>query len=376
MKESHGSILLVDDARESLELLSGILTGEGFHVRAADSGLLALAAVEAARPDLIMLDMKMPGMGGLALLRRLKAHAQTARIPVIFISGETGTTELVEGLRRGAVDFVTKPFQRDELLARIRTHLELSRLRFHLEKQVEKRTNELGEYQDRLRALSASLISAQEEERRRISRELHDDLVQRLAMIAIDLGLVTAAARDCGLDSSFAAKLTGIQRRAVETAELTRHIAHELHPLILEELGIVAAASTLCEEHGIREGICIDFQSADLPATLNRELSACIYAITKEALANITKHAHAKRVHVSLIGNSRGIVLTIVDDGVGFSTSRLEAVAGLGIMNMRERVRWAGGTFSVTSSPQQGTRIVVDMPGAEGNLKVRRRSAG
>jgi two-component system, cell cycle sensor histidine kinase and response regulator CckA len=145
------SILVVDDDPNSRSLLTGILVAEGYHVRAADSGRLALASVDAWLPELILLDIRMQGMDGLEVCRRLKASDKSQSVPVIFITAASDLEERVTGLAVGAVDYISKPFQREELLARVRTHLELSRLRENLERQVSDRTAELSSTVDQLR---------------------------------------------------------------------------------------------------------------------------------------------------------------------------------------------------------------------------------
>lgn len=126
---SQATILAVDDTTDSLVLLREILTPAGYRVRLADSGELALAAVLAFPPDLILLDLKMPGIDGLEVCRRLKAQASTRDIPVILLSAYAGVEEWVKGLRLGAVDHIGKPFQTEELLMRVRTHLALRQAR-------------------------------------------------------------------------------------------------------------------------------------------------------------------------------------------------------------------------------------------------------
>ncbi len=148
---SKGIILAVDDTSESLRILTEILVSQGYDVRPADSGELALASIEATQPELILLDIRMPGMDGFEVCRRLKGRSESHRIPVIFLSGVTDTKDRVEGLRLGAVDFISKPFEQEELLARIRTHLELSRLRASLEEMVAERTAHLNAANQRLR---------------------------------------------------------------------------------------------------------------------------------------------------------------------------------------------------------------------------------
>jgi signal transduction histidine kinase len=213
---------------------------------------------------------------------------------------------------------------------------------------------------EQLRALSVSLITAQEEERGRISRELHDDLVQRLALMAMDLGKLVSQTKP--LLPALRKELRSLQERVVQAAELTRHIAHELHPLILEDLGIVTALRSLCEEFSRREEIEVEFISDDLPQSLTRETVSCLYAVAKESLMNIAKHARARRVLVTLAGVDSSISLSIADDGIGFTPGANDVVHGLGILNMQERVRWANGRFSLESQPGHGVLLFVEIP--------------
>jgi len=146
-----GTILVVDDEPESLALLTDILLGAGYQIRPADDGQLALESVLTKVPDLILLDIRMPGMDGFQVCRQLKARQESRGIPLIFISAADELEERVEGLRLGAVDFISKPFRSEELLARVRTHLELGRLRAGLEAQVAIRTAELQLANEQLR---------------------------------------------------------------------------------------------------------------------------------------------------------------------------------------------------------------------------------
>jgi two-component system, cell cycle sensor histidine kinase and response regulator CckA len=146
-----GRILVVDDEPESLAFLTDILLGAGYQVRPADEGQLALESVQTKVPDLILLDIRMPGMDGFGVYRQLKARKESSGIPIIFISAANEMEERVEGLRLGAVDFITKPFRSEELLARVGTHLELGRLRAGLEASVADRTAELSLANEQLR---------------------------------------------------------------------------------------------------------------------------------------------------------------------------------------------------------------------------------
>ncbi len=152
-----GVILAVDDTPASLKLLTELLREDGYEVHSAINGDLALHSAAANPPDLVLLDIRMEGMDGFEVCRRLKAHEITRRIPVIFVSALSASDEKVHGFELGAVDFVTKPYQRDELLARVRTHLELVSLRLHLEELVEVRTEELRKSEASLRKLNRAL---------------------------------------------------------------------------------------------------------------------------------------------------------------------------------------------------------------------------
>jgi PAS domain S-box-containing protein len=144
------SILVVDDDRESLALLTSMLGEQGYDVRPADSGQLALASAAFKPPELILLDIRMPVMDGFEVCRRLKACENTRDVPIMFITSARDVEERVEGLRLGAVDFINKLFRPEEVMARVRTHLELGRLRADLERQVLQRTAELRTANERL----------------------------------------------------------------------------------------------------------------------------------------------------------------------------------------------------------------------------------
>ncbi len=155
-------ILVVDDTLAALKLLADTLMEEGYEVRPTSSGERALMAVQAQQPELIILDLRMPGMDGFEVCRRLKEQPEIRDIPVLFLSAASEVEERVKGFSMGAVDFITKPFQRDEMLARVRTHLQLSRLQNRLEAMVGQRTAELNVSNDRLQKELEEKIAAEE----------------------------------------------------------------------------------------------------------------------------------------------------------------------------------------------------------------------
>ena len=155
-------ILIIDDTTIILNVLTDILSAEGFQVRSANNGELSFKLIAAKPPHLILLDIAMPEMDGFEVCRRLKSKEESKGIPVIFLSGNTSIEEKVTGFALGAVDFIPKPFQREELLARVRTHLELSRLRASLEVQVTERTAQLCKSTEELKQSLEKLHNSME----------------------------------------------------------------------------------------------------------------------------------------------------------------------------------------------------------------------
>jgi PAS domain S-box-containing protein len=221
-----------------------------------------------------------------------------------------------------------------------------------LEKAVEASRNEI-------RALAASLLTAQEEDRRRVSRELHDQICQQLASLAIDMGGLAA---DPPPPEDAQSRLKALQARVVKASEETRHIAHELHPSVLDDLGVVASLQSLCKEFSERVGIPVEFTNVALPGSVPREVASCLYRVAQESLQNIAKHASAKHVSVALTLQKGTEVLTIADDGTGFDQEAVKGRGGLGLIGMEERARLVNGKLSIAAQPGHGTRIAIEVP--------------
>ncbi len=353
------AILIVDDEADSRTLLRTLLTEHGYQVRAADGGELALATMAKTRPDLILLDIRMPGMNGFEVYRQLKNRADTQDIPVMFISASSDLDEKVEGLRLGAVDYVAKPFQREELLARVGTHLELGRLRRHLEELVATRTADLHKSEQHARNLAARLIDAQEEERKRIARELHDDLSQRLAVLGM---LVDEIRHDIG-DSHEKTRRGLIEARdqLIELHMAIRELSHNLHPSVVERAGLGEALRLHCAEFS-RAGTPVALAITGEWRRLNSHAALGLFRVVQEALNNVQKHAVATQVNVRLSSNDHGAELSITDNGSGFDTHSLNRNTGLGLNSMEERIRFLGGSIRVESAPGSGTSIQVNIP--------------
>jgi PAS domain S-box-containing protein len=218
----------------------------------------------------------------------------------------------------------------------------------------------LQESQQELRALAGRLINAEEAERKRISRELHDDLSQQLAMLAFDTGsLILSPPASV---EEMKEPLRNLQARVVQLSQDVRRISHGLHPSILEDLGLAAALSELCEDFTAKAGMEVMFEQEALHKDLPVEIASCLYHVAQEALRNVLKHAHASQVRVRAAQSADGIHLHIYDNGVGFDPEAGRSRPGLGIVSMQERVRLVKGEISIHSQPGTGTEVRLFVP--------------
>jgi signal transduction histidine kinase len=210
-----------------------------------------------------------------------------------------------------------------------------------------------------LRALSAALVTAQEDERRRIARELHDDFAQRLALLEIDIAKLKASKPEIGGD------LDTLSAQVSSLSDDIRNLSHGLHPSFLEDLGLEAALRALCEEfeqsHGI--GVRFEYKKGTLP--LAAATVATLYRIAQEALRNVVKHAGDACVTMKLYEKDGHCCLTVEDDGRGFDPGTHRSRPALGLVSMQERVMLLGGRMSVHSAEGQGTRIEIEIPCGE-----------
>jgi PAS domain S-box-containing protein len=203
--------------------------------------------------------------------------------------------------------------------------------------------------------LAACLMTAQDDERKRIARELHDNIGQRLAVLAIDLESLPRKSHDLQDTLAQLPKLHGNLNTVIEELH---QLSHRLHPSILDQVGLVPALQELCEDCQARREQEIHFSSSNFAAPIPVEISSVVYRITQEALHNAIKYAPNSRVFVRLVEAETGLQLSIEDEGPGFETARLRTgKAGLGVISMQERARLAGGVFSISSRPGAGTHI-------------------
>jgi PAS domain S-box-containing protein len=214
--------------------------------------------------------------------------------------------------------------------------------------------------EERLQELSGGLINAQEQERRRIARELHDDLNQRLAMLSIELeqlGQHLPRSAD-----ELRQRTRELWTRVHDISAEVHRLSYQLHPSKLDTLGLVAAVRSLCKEISERQVLGVEFSHRRVPGAIHKDVALCLFRVVQEGLSNAIKHSGAQGAKVELIGSPEEIHLRISDSGAGFSVVDVKEKGGLGLVSMQERLRLMGGELSIESQPGRGTRIEARVP--------------
>jgi two-component system, chemotaxis family, CheB/CheR fusion protein len=237
-------------------------------------------------------------------------------------------------------------------------HSTLERSLKHAESSLRESAEDLRHSRGELRELAARLLTTQEEERRRVSRELHDDLNQKLAMLEVDadrLGQQKLASPEIRRD------VQSLRDRTAEVSNDIRRVAYQLHPSILDHLGLHVALRSYCAEFTEHDGVQVKFSGQEQDEPVPEDIALCLYRVTQESLRNVAKHAAAKAAAVTLEVADNRIHLSIKDNGAGFDTGAKHK-GGIGLLSMKERVRLVDGEFVLKSKPGRGTRIDVWAP--------------
>jgi len=213
--------------------------------------------------------------------------------------------------------------------------------------------------EETLSSLSRRLIDAQEQERTRVARELHDDISQQIALLAMELD---HPKHFSDRSVEFQSYIDDLRRRVLEIGAQVQAISHRLHSSKLEYLGLVAATKSFCKELVEQHCVKIDFTSDGVPPSLRQDISICLFRILQEALTNAVKHSGVKDFQVKLLGTGNEIQLTVRDSGVAFDVEAAMKKQGIGLISMQERVSLARGTISIVSEPTRGTEVNVRVP--------------
>src|SRR5215211_7307135 len=299
------TVLIVDDDPTAREALVAILEGEGYTLHQAKDGIQALQLLKQLQPDLVLLDVMMPAMDGFEVCRRIRAAPPLAEVPIILLTALDDPDSRLRGIESGADDFLSKPPDRRELVARVRTITRLNRYRT------------LMEQRENIRRMAEHVVAAQEEERQRLSRELHDDLGQELTTHLIALRNLQ---QDLSLPmESMFERLQALHDQSYEILVKIRRLARDLRPPVLDALGLKVAMQTYCTEFTRRTHLPVIFEAETSLPPFPDIYNITFYRILQEALTNIVKHSRASQVWVDLSLEDDKINLTVQDNGIGFS---------------------------------------------------------
>jgi two-component system, sensor histidine kinase and response regulator len=329
----NADILIVDDTLENLHLLSEILTQQGYEVRMVKNGSMALRGVQAQPPDLILLDIMMPEMNGYEVCQRLKANPQTQNIPVIFISTLNEVFDKVKAFAVGGVDYITKPFQVEEVCARVAHQLTIRRLQMQIEEM------------------------AIVEERNRIARDIHDSLGHSL--VALNLHLETAIAMWNEHPDKAYPFVVKAKQLGSEALQAVRQSVSAMRDDPLQGKGLEEAIANLINAFHQTTGVQPKCQ-IHLSGTLSHAVNIALYRIVQEGLTNICKYAAATAVQIQIESNPAGIFLTLQDNGKGFQMG--DRGSGFGLQGMQERVAALGGSLEIVSECDRGCCINAYFP--------------
>ena len=217
--------------------------------------------------------------------------------------------------------------------------------------------------------LSGRLLEAQENERKRIGRELHDDIAQRLGLLVLEIEGAKGLSPNVRLQN----RLDRVRHQATEILSAVQSLSHDLHSAKLEYLGLATAARNLCRQFTEQHNIPVDFAEIDIPSTIPQEISICLFRVLQEGLQNIAKHSRARFAEVKLQTSPKEIRLLIRDSGIGFDSEAACRGNGLGLSSMQERAHLVKGNVSITSKPGLGTEINARVPLPAERSELRRR---
>jgi PAS domain S-box-containing protein len=286
-------------------------------------------------------------------LRRVVEKRGPPKAVELEFRHKNGSWVILEGLAKNLLD--------DPAVRGIIVNSRDTTERRRAEAELREKEAALAHSHEQLQSLTGRLLEAEQRERRRLSRELHDDLNQKLAVLSVDVG-VLAKALPASDPEKIHRELRAVQARVAKLCGEVRRLAYQLHPSVLDDLGLPVALRSYCAEFSEREQIHTTFAHRNIYSPVPQDVASTIYRITQEGLRNVAKHSGSKRASVSLIGTLHDVTLTIRDFGGGFRPDSGKRRAGLGLTSMKERARLIGGELSIASKPNRGTTVRVRIP--------------
>ncbi|MDY6824871.1 MAG: sensor histidine kinase [Thermodesulfobacteriota bacterium] len=356
-------VLLVEDDEDDYVLFQeavDAVTNQEIVLTWVDNYEAVLSAVDSTGFDMLFVDYRLNGFTGLELLNALQQKGHD--YPFVLLTGQGDYAVDLQAMEKGASDYLEKDLLSPQLLERV--------IRYALSRA--ETLAALKRSEKHLRMLSEKLIHAQEAERTRIARELHDSTSSKLTAIkyAIEKQLYRAGNGDTVQDNEALRQIIDLVK---ETSQEVQRIYSDLRPTVLDDLGILAAVRRICRNfEQLYAGIVVENELHVEEAAVPEKLKIVIYRVVQEALNNIARHSGADRVCVTInrtaVLDGDGIQLAVTDNGRGFDVdAAIDAEAeshssGFGLISMRERVVFSGGSFSVESSSDDGTQLMMSWP--------------
>ncbi len=384
------NLLIVDDISTNRKLLRVTLEAEGYNTLEAADGVEALQILARETVDAVISDILMPNMDGFRLCHEIRKSERLHALPfIIYTSTYTSPGDLKLAQTIGADKYLTKPAPIADMLEALREVLGKQAARpthsapeveetYVLKQYSEALVNKLEEKnaelvqanealkgtEEQLRALTQRVVQAQEAERGRVALELHDTIMQ---MLCAGLLRSQALAEKLPARNRLAKREAIILREIIgKTVEEVGRISRNLRPIVLDQLGLVPGLHETSTEFTNRTGVSVKLVCVELARRLPADTELALYRILQETLRNVEKHAGARQVTVQLTKPGEVVQLTINDDGIGFDPAQHPALrkdnGGLGLLGMRERASYVGGTLTVKSVHRGGTEIEIRIP--------------
>jgi signal transduction histidine kinase len=360
--------LVLEDEPTDAELALNALAEGGFQCTSTlAAGRKAFeAAFVAGRFDVVLADYSLPDYTGLEALAHVRRT--DALVPFVLMSGALGEERAVEALLAGATDYVLK-----HGLARLAPAVRraLSERRERERHLATSRALKLS--QERLRALSRRLLEVQENERRSLARDLHDDIGQTLTALKIQLESLARTQKGLPqlqsspqLQGSLQPQIEECVATTAHALERVRQLSLSLRPLQLDDLGLIAALRSHLDRQAKIGGLTPHFEANDAPQQVPPDTETACFRVAQEAINNVLRHARARMLWMRVFTTEQGLGLSVRDDGVGFDldSARRRAAAGgsLGVVSMEERVALTGGSLELRTAPGQGTILLATFP--------------
>jgi signal transduction histidine kinase len=349
------NILMVDDQPGKLLSYEAILIELGENLIKAHSGREALDQLLKNEIAVVLMDVSMPELDGFELADMIRQHPRFQETAIIFISAVHLTDlDRLKAYQRGAVDYISVPIVPELLRAKVTVFADLYR-----------KTRLLESLNRELRSLSARLITMQDEERRRLARDLHDSVGQCVAAIAMNNGLALNEAPKLSPVATEALRQNSTL--VTQLSKEVRTISHLLHPPLLDQVGLMPAIRSYADGFAERSNVKVSVELSEEIGRLAPNIEISIFRIVQECLTNIYRHSGSQTAHIRIWPSSEKLLsVEVSDDGKGIPIEKRISMAqgvnrGVGLSGMRERVRELGGTLEIQSS-ENGTSIRAALP--------------